>query len=131
MVDVAAADVLGATTLITGANEFVAERTIDGVRSAVRAADADADISELSAEELGPGALAEITSPSLFAALRCVVVRRLEDLAEPAIEPLVSYVAQPADDVALVLRHTGGRQGQGGAGPAPQGWRDRGRAHSP
>jgi DNA polymerase-3 subunit delta len=112
MVDVAAADVLGATTLITGANEFVAERTIDGVRSAVRAVDADADVSELSAEELGPGALAEITSPSLFAALRCVVVRRLEDLAEPAIEPLVSYVAQPADDVALVLRHTGGVKGK-------------------
>jgi DNA polymerase-3 subunit delta len=112
MVDVAAADVLGATTLITGANEFVAERTIDGVRSAVRAGDADADLSELSAEELGPGALAEITSPSLFAALRCVVVRRLEDLAEPAIEPLVSYVAQPADDVALVLRHTGGVKGK-------------------
>jgi DNA polymerase-3 subunit delta len=112
MVDVAAADVLGATTLITGANEFTAERTIDGVRSAVRAGDADADISELFAEELGPGALAEIASPSLFAALRCVVVRRLEDLAEPAVESLVAYVAQPADDVALILRHTGGVKGK-------------------
>lgn len=112
MRDVAATDVLGETTLITGADEFVAERTIEEIRSAVQAADADADSSELSAEQLGPGAIAEITSPSLFAALRCVVVRRLEDLAEPAVESLVAYVAQPADDVALVLRHTGGVKGK-------------------
>jgi DNA polymerase-3 subunit delta len=109
---VTAVDVLGTTTLITGPNEFVAERTIDSVRSAVRAADADADISELWADELGPGALAEITSPSLFASLRCVVVRALENLPETAAESLVAYVAAPADDVALVLHHTGGVKGK-------------------
>jgi DNA polymerase-3 subunit delta len=112
MEDPSARDVLGTTTLVTGPNDFVAERTIDRVRSAIRAADADADISELWADELGPGALAEITSPSLFASLRCVVVRGLENLPDPAADSLLLYVETPADDVALVLHHTGGVKGK-------------------
>ncbi len=106
------ADVLGLTTLVTGADEFIAERTISSVRDAVRAADADADISELTASELGLGAFVEITSPSLFASMRCVVIRMLEDLPLDAVEPVVAYVSAPAPDVALVLHHTGGVKGK-------------------
>lgn len=105
-------DVLGVTTLITGSDEFLAERTIASVRASVRDADSDADLSELPAAELGPGAFAEITSPSLFASLRCVVVRALEDLPADGVDPLVAYVETPADDVALVLHHTGGVKGK-------------------
>lgn len=112
MVEVRAADVLGTTILVTGANDFVAERTIDGVRAAIRAADADADLSELPADELGPGGLAEITSPSLFASLRCVVVRTLEQLPAVAVESLLAYVARPSSDVVLLLHHTGGIKGK-------------------
>lgn len=107
-----AAPGLGATTLVTGPNEFVAERTIASTIRAVRAVDADADIVELAAPELGAAALVEITSPSLFATARCVVVRGLEGLAAAAVEPLVSYVESPAPDVALVLHHTGGVKGK-------------------
>ncbi len=108
----AAADVLGVTTLITGSNEFLAERAIAGVRSAVTAADPDADVSEVSAAEIGPDALAEISSPSLFATMRCVVVRMLQDLPDDAAASLLAYVAGPADDVALVLAHSGGVKGK-------------------
>lgn len=107
-----AAEVLGITTLVTGPEEFIAERTISSVRDAVQAADADADISELMASELGPGAFAEITSPSLFASLRCVVIRTLEGLSDDAAEPILAYVGAPASDVALVLHHTGGTKGK-------------------
>jgi DNA polymerase III subunit delta len=107
-----AADVLGTTTLVTGTNEFLAERTIGAIRSAIRSADADADISELLADELGPGVVAEIASPSLFASMRCVVGRILENLPAPAAESLLAYVAEPAGDVSLVLHHTGGTKGK-------------------
>lgn len=103
---------LGTTTLVTGPNEFVAERTIASACRAVRAVDADADIVELTAADLGPAALVEITSPSLFATARCVVVAALEGLAPMAVDPLVSYVESPAPDVALVLHHTGGVKGK-------------------
>ena len=105
-------DVLGTTTLITGSQEFLAERAIAEIRASVRAADADADVSELDADELGVGALAEIASPSLFASMRVVVVRRLEDLPDEAVQPLLGYVATPVGDVALVLHHTGGVKGK-------------------
>ncbi|MBA2698042.1 MAG: DNA polymerase III subunit delta [Nocardioidaceae bacterium] len=112
MPTITAAAALGVTTLITGSDEFLAERTIASIRESVRRTDGDADVSELTAAELGPGAFAEITSPSLFASLRCVVVRALEDLPVDGIEPLVAYVEAPADDVALVLHHTGGAKGK-------------------
>lgn len=108
----AIADLLGTTTLITGTNEFVAERAIASARAAVVAADPDADLSELLSAELGAGTLAEISSPSLFASLRCVVVRSLEDLPETAADDLLSYVAAPSPDVHLVLHHTGGVKGK-------------------
>src|SRR5680860_1149962 len=112
MAKTTAADVLGVTTLVTGADEFLAERTIDALRQTVIKADADADISELEASQLGPGAFVEITSPSLFASMRCVVVRALEDLPADAVEPILAYVSRPATDVALVLHHTGGIKGK-------------------
>ncbi len=107
-----AGDYLGTTTLLTGSDEFIADRTISRVRRAICRADRDADVSELAASGLGPGALAEITSPSLFASLRCVVVGGLEELPADAVESLLRYVDQPAPDVALVLHHTGGPKGK-------------------
>jgi DNA polymerase-3 subunit delta len=107
-----AADYLAATTLLTGSDEFMAERAIARARRAICASDPDADVSELSAAQLGPGTIAEISSPSLFASMRCVVVTALEDLPADAIEPLMAYVAQPAPDVALLLHHTGGVKGK-------------------
>ncbi len=106
-------EVTGAVTLITGSEEFLTERTIAAVRAAVRSADADADSSEVVASELGAGSLAEIISPSLFAAMRCVVVRGLEDVAADVVPSLVQYAEQPAADVALVLQHGGGAKGKG------------------
>lgn len=107
-----ASDLLGTTTLITGTNEFLAERTITTARKAVREADADADISELWGSDLGPGSLAEITSPSLFASKRSVVVLRIEDIPDATVPSLVSYVETPSPDVHLVLHHTGGAKGK-------------------
>lgn len=107
-----AADLLGTTTLITGTDEFMADRTIARARRAICRSDQDADVSELPASSLGPGALAEIASPSLFASMRCVLVSGLEDLPADAVDSLVAYVASPAPDVALVLHHTGGVKGK-------------------
>src|SRR3954466_10006586 len=107
MAPLTAADVLGPTTLIVGPNEFLAERTLDDVRRAVRREDADADVSELTGADLGPGALAEIRSPSLFASLRCVIVRDLESVPAEGLDQLADYVSTPAPDVALALHHSG------------------------
>ncbi|MEJ7774588.1 MAG: DNA polymerase III subunit delta [Nocardioidaceae bacterium] len=107
------ADVLGRVTLVTGKEEFLNERTVSAVREVVRSHDADADLSETLASELTLGTLGEMSAPSLFSSVRCVVVRSLEHLPDESVEGLLAYAAQPVDDVALVLVHGGGQKGSG------------------
>ncbi len=108
-----AADVLGRVTLVTGKEEFLNERTVSAVRDAVRAYDADAELSETTASDLTLATLGEMAAPSLFSSIRCVVVRGLENLPDESVEGLLAYAAQPVDDVALVLVHGGGQKGSG------------------
>ncbi len=108
-----AADVLGRVTLVTGKEEFLSERTVVAVKDAVHAYDAEAELSDTAAADLGLGTLGELAAPSLFSATRCVVVRALEDLPEESVPGLLGYAGAPVDDVALVLVHTGGQKGSG------------------
>jgi DNA polymerase-3 subunit delta len=113
MVGPSAADVIGRVTLVTGPEEFFAERAVTGVIAAVRSADPEADVSDALATQLGPESLGELAAPSLFSSTRCVVVRRIEDLSDEAVSGILDYAGAPADDVALVLVHSGGQKGSG------------------
>jgi DNA polymerase III subunit delta len=108
-----AAAVLGRVTLVTGKEEFLSERTVVGVREAVRRHDSDAELSETDAAGLSAAALGELSAPSLFTATRCVVVRGLESLPEESVDGLLDYAGAPDDDVAVVLVHGGGQKGSG------------------
>ncbi|MXG91055.1 DNA polymerase III subunit delta [Nocardioides flavescens] len=106
-------DVLGRVTLVTGKEEFLGERTVQAVRAAVRRVDPEAEFSEAQASGLTLATLGELSAPSLFSSVRCVVVRKLEDLPEESVAGLLDYAAAPAEDVALVLVHSGGTKGSG------------------
>ncbi len=108
-----AADVLGRVILVTGKEEFLGARTVDDVKAAVREHDAEAEFSDASAADLTLATLGEMAAPSLFSAVRCVVVRNLENLPEESVEGLLGYAAAPVEDVALVLVHGGGQKGSG------------------
>lgn len=107
------AQVLGRITLVTGPEEFLAERTVQDVRAAVRKADPEAEFSDTAAGQLTMATLGELAAPSLFSSTRCVVVRSFEDLPEESVAGLLDYAAAPAEDVALVLVHGGGQKGSG------------------
>ncbi len=104
---------LGRIILITGPEEFLGERVVERVRAEVTRSDPEADFSELEATSLDRAALEEMTAPSLFSATRCVVVRHLENLPEASWEGLLDYCANPVEEVALLLVHTGGNKGLG------------------
>lgn len=108
-----ALSVLGTVTLVTGAAEFLAEREVSNVRTAALAADPQSDLTELDGSQLAPGALAELTSPSLFSTVRCLVVRAMPELADDAQDHLLAYAQDPQPDVVMVLVHPGGPQGMG------------------
>jgi DNA polymerase-3 subunit delta len=108
-----AAQVLGHVVLVTGKEEFLSERTVGSVRTAVRAHDAEAEIGEATASDLTLATLGEMAAPSLFSTTRCVIVRGLENLPDESVDGLLDYAAAPADDIALVLVHSGGPKGSG------------------
>ncbi len=108
-----AAQVLGRVILVTGKEEFLSERTVLGVRAAVKSFDAEAEIAESTASDLTLASLGEMAAPSLFSSTRCVIVRALEALPEECYDGILAYVAAPVEDVSLVLVHGGGQRGSG------------------
>lgn len=108
-----ASDVLGHVTLVTGPEEFLNRRTVDAAIAAVRGYDAEAEVSETTAGQIGLSALGDLAAPSLFSTIRCVVLSGLEDLPDEAHDGLVDYARSPAEDIALVLVHSGGQKGSG------------------
>src|SRR6478752_6360458 len=108
-----AADVLGRVTLVTGKEEFLNERTVVAVRDSVKQYDAESEFSETVGSDLSLATLGELSAPSLFSSIRCVVVRSLENLPDESVEGLLEYAGAPAEEVALVLVHGGGPKGSG------------------
>lgn len=94
--------------LVVGPEALLAERAVTAVTRAARAADPDADTTEVAGADLTAAALAEHVSPSLFASRRVLVVRDVQDVSEKAADSLLAYATAPADDVHLVLVHPGG-----------------------
>jgi DNA polymerase-3 subunit delta len=106
-------EVLGRVTLVTGKEEFLGARVVAQVKELVRSHDAEAEVSDAAANELTASSLGELSAPSLFSAIRCVVVQGLENLPDESVEGLLEYAAAPSEDVALVLVHGGGQKGSG------------------
>lgn len=108
-----ASEILGRVTLVTGPEEFLNERAVSAAVAAVKQADAESELSETTADQLSMAALADLAAPSLFSTIRCVVVRGLEELPDETHAGLVDYAGSPAEDVGLVLVHSGGQKGKG------------------
>lgn len=104
---------LGAIVLVTGKEEFLAERTVAQAKEVVVAVDADAEFSDGIGSDLTMAALGELAAPSLFSTTRCVVIRELENVPNESHDELAAYAKDPADDVALLLVHGGGQKGSG------------------
>lgn len=100
-------------TVVVGPEELLADRAVSAVVAAVRAADADVDIRDLTAVGLAVGTVTELTSPSLFGERKVIVVRGLQDASDGLIAELKGCVAAPADDVTLVITHRSGQRGKG------------------
>ncbi|MGE9693778.1 DNA polymerase III subunit delta [Streptomyces sp. NRRL F-5630] len=106
-------DPLAPLTLAVGQEELLIDRAVRQVVLAARAADADTDVRELTPDQLQPGGLAELTSPSLFAERKVLVVRNAQDLSADAVKEVKGYLPSPVDEVVLVLCHAGGAKGKG------------------
>lgn len=107
------AEILGKVILITGGEEFLAERAVQVARAAVRRVDAEAAFAELDGGDVTSSAIADLAAPSLFSSTSVVVIRRVEEASEEAVASILDYAAAPSMDVAVALVHSGGQRGSG------------------
>ncbi|WP_431949309.1 DNA polymerase III subunit delta [Actinacidiphila sp. bgisy167] len=104
---------LAPVTLAVGQEDLLLDRAVREIVQAARAADADTDVRDLTPDALQPGTLAELTSPSLFAERKVLVVRNAQDLSADTVKDVKSYLDAPAEEITLVLLHAGGAKGKG------------------
>ncbi|RKE19055.1 DNA polymerase III subunit delta [Streptomyces sp. TLI_171] len=106
-------DLLAPLTVAVGQEELLLDRAVAEVVSAARAADPDTDVRDVAPGALQAGQLAELTTPSLFAEQKVIVVRAAQDLAADAVKEIKAYLDSPVEEVIMVLVHAGGAKGKG------------------
>lgn len=100
--------------LLKGPEDHAARWVTDRVTRALRERHGQLEIHRLRAGEYQPGQLATAASPSLFAEPTLITVEGLEAMNDAFLEDALRLVQQGpgAEDVTLVLRHTGGTRGK-------------------
>ncbi|KIP52057.1 DNA polymerase III subunit delta [Leucobacter komagatae] len=98
--------------LVSGPEEYFADRAAQRIREALRDAHSELEVHDIDAASYGAGELFTIASPSLFAEPRLIRVVGVEKSSDAFIEDAKRYIASPADDTTLVLRHTSGQRGK-------------------
>ena len=101
-----------AVVLVSGPEEFFADRASQRIREMLRDTHAELEVHDLDAASYGAGELFTIASPSLFAEPRLIRVTGVEKCSDAFIEDAKRYIAEPAEDTTLVLRHTTGQRGK-------------------
>ncbi len=105
--------VFGRTVLVSGPEALLADRAVGELRRRVMAEAPEADISEVESARLDPARLVEMTSPSLFAARRAVIITDAANLPAEFTPDVVAVAAARMPDLAFVVVHGGGVKGKG------------------
>ena len=98
--------------LVSGPEALLAERACDRIVTLVRERDPDVEVTRVDAATYATGELSVLTSPSLFAESKVVVVEGVERAGDALLLDAEAYLAAPVPDVVVVLRHGGGQRGK-------------------
>lgn len=98
--------------LVSGPEDFLADRAIRRVRDQLRDADPGLEVSDLDASTAASGELLTLASPSLFAEPRLIRTEKVEKCNDDFLAEALAYVEQPAEGAVLILRHAGGVRGK-------------------
>jgi DNA polymerase-3 subunit delta len=92
---------------VSGAEEYLAGRAIRQIREQLRKLDEALEVHQIEAADYSAGTLTNISSPSLFAEPRLVIIRGIEKCSDDLITDGIDYLANPTADTTLILRHNG------------------------
>ena len=96
--------------LLFGSEEVLADRALAKIER--EREQSNFEKSTLIGGELAPGDFSNETAPSLFGQERLVVLRDLDDIPEEAQDEILRFIADPIDEITLVLIHPGGIKGK-------------------
>lgn len=99
--------------LVTGPEEILAERAVEGVVATLREAEPEVDVVRLYAAGYEAGSLAVHASPSLFGGWTVIVVHDADEADDALVEELRTMVDAPEQGVTLIVRHKAGNRGKG------------------
>jgi len=103
---------LGPLVLVTGPEDLLAERAVDRLVGLARAQDPQVEVTHVDAAAYQAGRLRVVASPSLFGEARLVVLENLQAATEEAMADVLDHLDDPAPEVVLVIRHSGGTRGR-------------------
>ena len=92
---------------VSGPEEYFASRAIRSLREQLKALDESLEIHIIDAADYQSGQLLNITSPSLFAEPRLVIINGFERCSDELITDGLKYIDNPTSDTTVILRHTG------------------------
>jgi DNA polymerase III subunit delta len=98
--------------LVSGTEDVLADRAIRMLRDTLRLEDPSLEVSDIEADQYAPGELITLASPSLFGEPRLIRATNVEKCTDAFIAETMDYLASPASDTYLVLRHAGGVRGK-------------------
>ncbi len=98
--------------LISGPEEVLAERALASVVADLKVSSPDVETVTLYAAAYEEGELAVHASPSLFGEDKLIVVRDLHEAQDALQVDLLAFLAEPAEDVTLVVTHASGNRGK-------------------
>lgn len=92
---------------VSGPEEYFASSAIRSLRQQLKQLDPALEIHEIEASEYQAGQLLNLTSPSLFAEPRLLIISGVERCSDELITDGLAYIENPTSDTTVVLRHTG------------------------
>ncbi len=98
--------------LVSGTETVLADRAIRLLRDTLKTEDPSIEVSDIEADQYAPGELLTLASPSLFNEPRLIRVTNVEKCTDAFITETLDYLASPAEDTYLLLRHAGGVRGK-------------------
>jgi len=98
--------------LVSGPEQLLAQRAVDGVVATLRAHDPDVDVVRLAAVDYEPGALGVHASPSLFGGWTAIVVEDFDEADDALVQDAHALALEPPEGVTLIVRHKSGNRGK-------------------
>jgi len=98
---------LAPVILVSGGQDFFADRAIKSVRAELRKSNEDFEVVEVSGADYVGGQLFDLASAGLFGDSKLVVIDGVERCTDALITDAIEYMNQPSEDAVVIFRHNG------------------------